>query len=110
MSIARSLPRHHPLLSAGAAVLMLGAVTGTARADDIANRERCIAKGNSPQACDCYTGEVSRRVEAGVKPETYRAMRGGEASKGSSSEDISAMGVLIQANVDAAKKCGVKLK
>lgn len=81
-----------------------------ASADDVANRDRCIAKGNSASACDCFVGEVSRRVQAGVKPETYRAMRSGEASKATADEDISAMGVLIEANVDAAKKCGVKLK
>ncbi len=104
MTAARSL--RAAALIAGALLL----TTGLARADDVANRDRCIAKGNSEAACDCYVGEVSRRVQAGVKPETYRAMRSGEASKDSASEDISAMGVLIQANVDAAKKCGVKLK
>ena len=100
-------------LAVSAALATLGAVVvlaGVAEANDVASRDRCMAKGNTAEACDCYVVEVNRRVQAKVKPETYRAMKAGESSKEGAAEDMSAMGVLIEANVDAAKKCGVKLK
>lgn len=86
------------------------AVSPAARANDVADRNRCIAKGNTAQACDCFVAEVNRRVQAGVKPDTYRSMKAGKASDGGAAEDMTAMGVLIEANVDAAKACGVRLK
>lgn len=91
----------------------LGAVlvlTTVAQANDVADRDRCLAKGNAASACDCYVAEVNRHVAAKVKPETYRAMRSGKPSNEGATEDLSAMGVLIEAHVDAAARCGVKMK
>lgn len=96
---------------AAAGFVAAGALTAPAvRANDVADHDRCIAKGNPAKACDCFVAEVNRRVQAGVKPDTYRSMKAGKASEGGAAEDMSAMGVLIEANVDAAKACGVRLK
>lgn len=85
---------------------LLLAMAGTAEAG-VADRQKCLDKGNSAAACDCFVAHVDRSVRAGVKPETYESIRKGG---GSASDDLTAMGVMIDATASAARACGVKLK
>lgn len=91
-----------------AALAVLVAAGGGSAVAGVADRQACLAKGNSAAACDCFVSHVEKSVRAGVKPETYESMRRGTG--GSASDDLTAMGVMIDATASAARACGVKLK
>lgn len=83
----------------------------TVRAGDLTNRDACLANGNSSESCDCLERYVRDRSAKAKGPSaTVEAVKRGEATPGSASDDLAAMGIVIQATVDGAKACNVKTK
>ena len=91
------------------AIAALMASAHVAGAAGFVDRQACLAKGNTASQCECFESRVDKGVRAGVKPETYQSMRKGGGG-GTASDDLTAMGVMIDATATAAKACGVKLK
>jgi hypothetical protein len=91
-----------------AALLLLPGTASPSLATGLVDRQACLDKGNYAAQCECLESQVEKRVRAGLKPEAFQAMRKGEG--GTVGEDLTAMGVLMEATAAAAKACHVKLK
>ncbi len=89
------------VLSAGAA----------ATAADLTNREACLANGNTAEACACLENYVREKTAKANGPSaTVEAVKRGAPTPGSSGDDLSAMGLVMQATSEGARKCNVKSK
>lgn len=87
------------------------AAASAANAGGLTDRAACLANGNSAEACDCLERFVSNKAAKARGPSaTVEAVRKGEATPGSSSDDLSAMGVVMQATSEGAKACNIKSK
>lgn len=100
-----------PLVLA-ALLIASAAASGAANAASLTDRAACLANGNSAEACDClesYVRDKASRAK-GAPSATVEAVKKGEASPGSSADDLSAMGIVMQATADGAKACNIKSK
>lgn len=91
---------------AATAVLAIAA-SATANAGDLTNREACLANGNTAEACECLERYVQKRAQAASPSVSVEAVKKGAGSAG---DDLSAMGIVMQATSDGAKQCNVKSK